>query len=109
MDQRIDAGCVERVPAHQQRLEAEDPPKLFVLDVLAGQAPNAAVGAQSDHVGGSADHAADRAEGLVAKLCEADVEYAFGVIEEPQVPVAIARLKLADLLEHLLDRSAIVE
>src|SRR5205823_13957403 len=71
--------------------------------------PDASPGAQANHVRGGAEHRADGVERLVTQLDEADIEDPLGVLEKFQISVAIFGAELADLLQRLLDRSAIVE
>src|SRR5689334_2159997 len=82
---------------------------MLVGDVFAGHLPDSPPGTELHHRRGAADHRHHGVKWLVAELGETDIEDPPRMLEESQVTVAVGRVELADLLERLLDRPAVIE
>jgi len=65
VDQRVDRGRFEGVPAHQQRVEREDLLQPLVADVLVREPRDRAIGSEPDQVGEHLHHVEEARERLV--------------------------------------------
>ena len=109
VDQRIDGTGLERIAAHQQRVETECLAQLRVLDIARHHRIDGAPGLIFRQVGRGFDHGPEIQEGLVSKLLIAFGEHAFGIFHEAAISVHIGRVLRRDLRQQLLVVVRIIE
>ncbi len=97
MDQRIDRRCLERVAAHQQRMEAEGLAQLRVLDEARHHAVDAAVALELDQLRRHAHHAAEVGKRHMPELHVAFLQHGLGIGKELAVARHVGRRLQADL------------
>ena len=109
MDKAVNAGGIERAAAHEQGLDRERLADFGVLQVLAHELPDGAVGAQASKCGYFGQHGRQLVERLVREPGEPCVEKLARVLDERQIAVRVGWLKAANLGQRILDSAAVIE
>ena len=109
MDQTVDAGGIERVATHQQRLDRESLADLVVLHATRNHLPYRPIGAQAKQLGHLPEHEEEAVEWRVREFGEAHVVDLARLLEQCEIAVGIRRVDAGDLGQGLLDATAVVE
>ena len=108
-DEGVDTRDVERIAAHQQRVEREHLPDLLVFDVFRDQPVDCPVTLQLHHRRDDLEHVFDLPERHVRQRLEADAEDRLALREKPFIATHVVRRKPRDLAFHRLRVAGIVE
>jgi hypothetical protein len=108
-DKRINSSNRKWIAAHQQGVVAQDGPQAGVTHMTRYQSVHTAIGLQPEEVWYHAQHAADRVEGHMAELLEADAINGFALAHETVVTGDICRCDTGHLRAHGFGVAAVVE
>jgi hypothetical protein len=108
VDQGVDGGGLERIAAHEQRVEREHLPQSLVADEAVHVGHHGAIGAKAHEIRDDLQHVGELAERLVDQR-HAGPEDALDVLDEARVSVEIRRVEPCDLAPHLGGVPVVVE
>ena len=109
VNQAVYAGGIERIAADQQRLDRKRLAKIIAVEATTDHLPDRAPGAKAKQVRNLAQHESKAVKRCIRQHLEADLVDVPGIVQQSPIAFHIGWIDAPDLIECLVQGSAIVE